>query len=291
MLSKRFLASKTFHLICGPTRCIELTTALLERRADPAVIHPNGLIGTSMMKKPIIVWQPLPCTCTPSELPNFYDALKHVDVVSPNLADMNALFPEHVNINDPLNGLRIGCNRLLALGFGNRPSAVAVRCGEAGCYIATFHRHFEMPAYHPCPAQPSPEESSIRENKVVDPAGASHSFLGGFCIGLLSDPHPRGLNDFEVGGIYGSVAASFAIEQVGLPRVNFYEAPSRSFKKEHWNDEAVRKRLSEFERRLKIPPYSEERQQRASLYERFEFSQTISNFPGALKWGRRRKDK
>lgn len=224
-----------------------------------------GSPGTvCMMSRPIFVWRPLPSYCAPSEIPIFYEALKYVDVISPSILDLMMLFEPRLEARKLMTTLRDCCNKLLALGFGNRPSAVVVRAGKEGCYVATLQRHTMMPAYHKCvPDHLTYEERSAMPSRVVDPAGAADAFLGGFCIGLLNDPHPLGLTEFEVGAIYGSVAASFAIEQFGLPRVEYDSQPS---KKERWNNEAVRNRLSEFEQRLKIPKLSKQEQERSSIY-------------------------
>lgn len=299
MTRRDFLTSKTYHLTCGPARCVEMVRALLERRA--AIIDPNDPACLSMMSIPIFVWRPLPCSCTPSEILKFYEALKVVDVISPNFADVMALFDvkPRATTFDQLIALRDGCNRLLALGFGNKPSAVVVRNGEQGCYIATLQRHTAMPAYYKLPNLLSPEERIVRAQKVVDTAGAGDSFLGGFCIGILNDPHPLGLTEFEVGAIYGSVAASFAIEQVGLPRMDYHWLPSQTTKKECWNGEAVRKRLTEFERRIELPRLSKPEQMRASLYRNIPIIKKSFEDPGGptnrrirkcYYWGNERMD-
>lgn len=287
MMDDKFLVSKTFHLTCGPARCVELVAAIMERRAR---IDPKSLDVLCMMSRPIFVWQPLACYCTPSEIPNFYAALKHVDVISPNFAELLALFgPYHLDNHDLLIRLKDGCNRLLALGFGNKPSAVVVRIGEEGCYVATLQRHTTMPAYHQSTdllPREKRTQTSADAHTVVDSVGAGHAFLGGFCIGILNDPHPHGLTEFEVGAIYGSVAASFAIEQVGLPRLDYDSPPS---KKERWNDQAVRDRLAGFERRIQVKELSEREQQRASLYQNIPIPSHASMLAGCPKFQRVRK--
>lgn len=291
MVGDRFVGSKTFYLTGGPARCIELVTAIMERRAR---IDPETVVGICMMRRPIFVWRPSPRSCTPSEISNFYEALKHVDVISPNLGELLTLCEPNFQTPEPWIWLRDACNRLLALGFGNKPSAVAVRIGDQGCYIATLQRHSWMPAYHEFPDQldqvtreERTQSQSKGPHKVVDPTGASHAFLGGFCIGLLTDPHPRGLTEFEVAGIYGSVAASFAIEQVGMPKVSYH---SQTSKGESWNDEAVRDRLSNFERQLShIPRLSEHQLRRASLYETRQAVKGLSLGAGWPEFARTRK--
>lgn len=287
MMDDKFLGSKTFHLTCGPARCVELVTAIMERRAN---IDPESMDILCMMRRPIFVWRPLACYCTPSEIPNFYAALKHVDVVSPSFAELFALFgPGSFDKHDLLIRLKDGCNQLLALGFGNKPSAVVVRIGEGGCYVATLQRHTMMPAYHQSTdllPREQRTQTSAGAHTVVDAVGAGHAFLGGFCIGLLNDPHPHGLTEFEVGGIYGSVAASFAIEQVGLPRLSYDSPPSR---KERWNDQAVRDRLAQFERRIQWKKLSEQEQQRVSLYQNIPLPARDSLPPGYPMFQRIRK--
>ncbi|EPE33680.1 Ribokinase-like protein [Glarea lozoyensis ATCC 20868] len=58
---------------------------------------------------------------------------------------------------------------------------------------------------------PSPPTPSPNEHTVIDPTGGGNTFLGGFSIALA-----RGKPILEAVA-WGSVAASFAIEQVGMP--------------------------------------------------------------------------
>ena len=163
---------------------------------------------------------------------------------------------------------------MLTLGFGCKPKAVVVRLGERGCYCAQFVRHTFFPAFYGSSSeskgenfrakevQPGSEEQNPLGKKVVDPTGGGNAFLGGFCIGLLNERHPGGLTEFEVGCIYGSVAASFAIEQVGMPTLTHVE----THRADLWNGESVRHRMNHFEGKLNIPPLSDEQLQKASLY-------------------------
>lgn len=49
------------------------------------------------------------------------------------------------------------------------------------------------------------------ETTVVDPTGAGNAFCGGFLAGWVQT------GDLRLAGLYGAVAASFLVEQVGLP--------------------------------------------------------------------------
>ncbi|MEM7343114.1 MAG: PfkB family carbohydrate kinase [Chloroflexota bacterium] len=59
------------------------------------------------------------------------------------------------------------------------------------------------------------------ETSVVDPVGAGNAYCGGFLAGWVQTSNVR------LAGAYGAVAASFLIEQVGLPSIS-----------DSWRDEA-----------------------------------------------------
>jgi cytidine kinase len=50
------------------------------------------------------------------------------------------------------------------------------------------------------------------ETRVVDPIGAGNAFCGGFLAGWVQT------GDLRLAGLYGVIAASFLVEQIGLPR-------------------------------------------------------------------------
>ena len=216
------------------------------------------------MDPPIFVWEPVPDCCTPDELPKVLEALRYVDVISPNHHELAMLFGE--TGSDPfmaceLSKMERQCNELLTHGFGKKPSAVVVRRGERGCYIASDSRHSWFPAYHRPKYELSPKKQAKWTQKVVDPTGGGNAFLGGFCIGLL-DVMPEGKTNFEQAAIYGSVAASFAIEQVGMPSLSYSNDGI-----ELWNGDLVIKRLEKFVKRLsKLEKLSESERLRSSLY-------------------------
>ena len=216
------------------------------------------------MDPPLFVWEPVPDSCTPTELPNVLKALKYVDVISPNHHELKMLFGE--TDADPFLACELAilerqCNELLTSGFGKKTSAVVVRRGERGCYVASDTRHSWLPAYH----RPKDELHSKKQKKwiqrVVDPTGGGNAFLGGFCVGLLV-VKPIKMTHFEEAAICGSIAASFAIEQVGMPSVSF-----SSDGVELWNGENQSKRREKFEKRLlKLEKLKEEERVKSSLY-------------------------
>ena len=76
-------------------------------------------------------------------------------------------------------------------------------------------------------------------SKVVDPTGGGNAFLGGLAVSFA-----RG-QDIVTAAKMGSITASFAIEQVGVPTLARNENG-----KETWNGVVVDDRIKEFERRL-----------------------------------------
>jgi len=107
-------------------------------------------------------------------------------IFSPNQAEAESL----VGPGQPADLIR----RLAAAGAG----IVALRQGPGG---ATVH-HTDTGETWQIPAV---------ETAVVDPTGAGNAFCGGFLAGWVH----RG--DLRLAGLYGAVAASFLVEQVGLP--------------------------------------------------------------------------
>ena len=88
-----------------------------------------------------------------------------------------------------------------------------------------------MPAYH--------QDS----RRVVDPTGGGNGFLGGFAVGLV-----RNDGDIVEAARWGSVAASFCIEQVGVPALETIVSTA-TCTDELWNGESVADRLKEYRER------------------------------------------
>ncbi|MCL4299357.1 MAG: hypothetical protein KJ077_26720 [Anaerolineae bacterium] len=107
-------------------------------------------------------------------------------IFSPNEAEAASL----VGPGEPLELIR----RLVAAGA----EIVALRQGEKG---AAVHRADGGETWH-IPAFAT---------AVVDPTGAGNAFCGGFLAGWVQT------GDLRLAGLYGAVAASFLVEQVGLP--------------------------------------------------------------------------
>jgi sugar/nucleoside kinase (ribokinase family) len=83
------------------------------------------------------------------------------------------------------------------------PRLLVVKKGEHGALVFAKTFLFAVPA-HPC-------------EDVVDPTGAGDCFAGGF-LGSLDKAGRRGPSDLRRAAVFGSVVASFAIEDFGIDR-------------------------------------------------------------------------
>lgn len=86
-----------------------------------------------------------------------------------------------------------------------------------------------LPAYHD------------NKSRVVDPTGGGNTFLGAMAVALA-----RG-QTVEEAALWGTVAASFAIEQVGMPQLDHNEK-----NEETWNGAKVNDRLENLKNRLRM---------------------------------------
>ncbi|KAM0712506.1 hypothetical protein Q7P37_011603 [Cladosporium fusiforme] len=222
-LTGNLLAARSFHLICSAVRCGELAQRIRQRRADElGQDHPQ----------PIIVWEPVPDMCTPEQLEDTKDALNYIDVLSPNHDELGALFGFKHAAGVEKSIVEKHAKELAASGIGSQGKGViVVRSGKEGCYIARSGNDKTtcwMPAFH------------TDQSKVIDPTGGGNGFLGGLSVGLVR-------TEFDVveAARWGSVAASFCIEQVGMPQLTAVNTPGV----ELWNGVSVEERLQELKKR------------------------------------------
>ena len=120
------------------------------------------------------------------------NVLEKVDVFFANDEEVRMLTGE-------LNLITAG-KRLLEKG----PKLVVIKKGEHGVLLLSKDFVFAMPAY--------PSET------VVDPTGAGDSFGGGF-LGHLDRADSYVERDIRRAAVYGSVMASFTIEEFGIDRL------------------------------------------------------------------------
>ncbi|KAF2025650.1 Ribokinase-like protein [Setomelanomma holmii] len=226
----RLLWSKSYHLICSPLRCIDLVENILRIRQEVADA------GGFSEARPLFIWEPVPDLCTLGEYDNCLKALRCIDVVSPNHGELGGFFGKDTNGNEHVEYRLIEtlCDQWLENGIGkDGAGGIVVRCGRDGCLATRKGLRAWLPAYH---------QSSER---VVDPTGGGNGFLGGLAVGLVRSGSSPGVEFLAEAAIWGSISASFAIEQIGMPVLH------RTGEAETWNGVLVGDRLAEFKERLK----------------------------------------
>ena len=243
MLDEVMLTSKTYHMICTPSRCIDLCKEILAAREKLFYEQPS--LKSHLSTRALIVWEPMEDSCHPSEIQSFKEALEYVDVFSPNQRELLALCGMEARPGPDLDvqTVRFACKKLLN---GTSQRAIVARCGEHGCVIIEIGHSdcLQFPAYHK--PLPDPKNSAtLRPPKsIVDVTGGGNAFLGGFCAALSSGFSVEDFTAYEAAALYGNVAASYAIEQLGVPQLRVSEG------KELWNGSSPFLRLAELMQRL-----------------------------------------
>jgi sugar/nucleoside kinase (ribokinase family) len=154
-----------------------------------------------------------------------WDAVRRVNVVIINDAEARQLAGEPNLIG--------AARKILAAG----PRALVIKRGEYGAALFTSESYFAIPAY--------PLES------VFDPTGAGDTFAGGF-MGYLSSQDALDEATMRRAMIYGSVMASFNVEEFGTERV------------QRLTHEEINARFTEFKRMTHFDEIPFERAVRAS---------------------------
>lgn len=223
------LSSQSFHFLADPMEVIEQIESLLALRE-----------GARINDKPLLIWEPRPSSCIPTNLQDFFQAVQKVDIFTPNHVELAGVFG-YPN-SEPPSRATVETFALNFLGSdvgGQR--TVVIRAGEEGCFIADDQTREWLPAYH----EPTRVEGIVTGSsaKIIDHTGAGNAFIGAFAIGYLST------NSIYDAACYGNVGASFAMEQIGLPNL------SQSEDREYWNEANPLSdpllRLKEYRSRLK----------------------------------------
>jgi len=132
----------------------------------------------------IILWEPWDQFCVKENYHAFCDLAALVDVVSPNLHGAREL---------------TGCEKpekIIDSMLKNGAHMIALRMGAAGSLVANRETGIAgIPPFH--------------VENIVDVTGAGNSYCGGFIFGMCKTMDPK------IAGIYGSVSASFSLEQFG----------------------------------------------------------------------------
>lgn len=259
MLFERQVFSKTVHMVCSASRCISIVEDIMHRREQ---LRQEGKAppGVDTSKRPFFIWEPVPNLCTPEEQDKFFAANKVVDVVSPNELELGMMFGQPGWSEESEFGRDI-VKRILDSGIGPQGEGLlSIRAGKDGSYSYTRSQRIWLPAYH--------QPGSSGATKVVDPTGAGNSYLGALAQGMVSAGRdPANIIDSVLAGsenwrkstqdwgkqnhylpalIFATVAASFVVEQIGVPRLS----ATSDNAKELWNETEFTERVRLYTERL-----------------------------------------
>ncbi|KAK0457275.1 Ribokinase-like protein [Desarmillaria tabescens] len=177
--------------------------------------------------RPKIVYEPLPINCNPANLVTLKSVLPLIDVFSPNHEELELFLQE--GRSSATNGGNIESLVSVYTEFGSK--TIVVRAGARGCFITN-----KNPMLGTCTSRWLPPYWTAEEAKVNvrETTGAGNSFLGGLCAGMAMAG-----DDVFIGAAYGSVSASFVVQQPGLPSLSLGN-------EENWNGECPQQRLKRY---------------------------------------------
>lgn len=195
--------------------------------------------------RPLVIWEPTPLSCKPENRQACLEAAALVDVFTPNHIELAKFLVE--SSDDFFDNCTEDSHRAKIEGLGREAlvsgvgpegkGTVLIRAGESGCVVQTKEAvSGEVKSQWLAPFYQA-KEGETQAAGVVDPTGAGNAFLGGFSIGYLQNG-----GNMMAAARYGAVAASFALEQVGMPTM------SKEGNEELWNGTSVLGRLSEYEK-------------------------------------------
>jgi hypothetical protein len=140
----------------------------------------------------VLLWEPEQAYMIPDNRAEFTDTLPHTDIVSPNLLESSLLYEMKAGLDEP--------DRLVDRMLDDGAKIVALRMGDLGSLVASAAERILIPPV-PVPT-------------IVDQTGAGNTYCGGFLVGWMRT------RDLRQAGYYGAVAASFALESVGVLRAH-----------------------------------------------------------------------
>lgn len=216
--------SRAFHLFLDPTQIIEQTTQLQELRK-----------AADITTRPLFVWEPKAYSCVPENLQAFIEAMRVVNVFSPNHIELARITRKKVPPKPNESFFQDLCAPFFSPQDGGyTPQGVlVVRAGDQGCFVKSHTQQKWLPAFY---APQENVEANTCVSKVVDTTGAGNAFLGAFTVCFLMCP-----DDAIFAACAGNIAASFVVEQVGIPTLTSSDDGA-----DLWNGENVSARFQAY---------------------------------------------
>jgi sugar/nucleoside kinase (ribokinase family) len=181
-----------------------------------------------IMSKPMFLWEPVPGVCSPEDWEDCIRAMQVVDVTSPNVNEAAGFLGRTIDEDQPFPQFQQQLDQLVRDYISELPEhgVLVFRSGKYGCLVATKSKSESLPAFH------------NTSQTVVDPTGGGNAFCGGFCAGWIQS------RDLVTAAMYGNIAASFVIEQYGLPNLEYTKHGER------WNADTVERRIQVYRNRI-----------------------------------------
>ncbi|KAF2964046.1 hypothetical protein GQX73_g9526 [Xylaria multiplex] len=215
------LYAKSFHFLALPEDLETQVSTLFRLRKEHGITE-----------RPLIVWEPAPMGCDFANLTKHLEACALVDVFSPNHIELDRLVKGKRGVEVEFSPSTIEAQARLFIDAGIGPSQeglAVIRSGHNGALTLSNNSGAQwLPAYYGKGA-----------DKVVDATGAGNAFLGAFSVAFLETSDPK------EACLRGAVAASYAIEQFGPPKLT----ASTSASGELWNGSDVLVRLQDLKTR------------------------------------------
>lgn len=147
---------------------------------------PNFLRWRGLFPQATLLWEPNQPYMVSANRDEFRALLRHADIVSPNLLEAQQIYGS------------LTPEVLLQSMLDDGAPVVVLRMGEVGSMVA---RQGEAPLSIP----------AVPVAQVVDQTGAGNTYCGAFLVGWM-----RSGGDLLTAACYGAVAASFALEVIGV---------------------------------------------------------------------------
>lgn len=206
--STNLISASCFHFFDTPSTLSDQIHKITDLRLQRGI-----------QERPIYVWEPQAKSCSAETFESHKALVREVDIFSPNHAEL-ALFFARPNGGTPLFDKTAVEQQARAFLLDaeaqclSRPLCILIRCAENGCFVLSSSHNGQQSAW-------LPPHHGVGSHSVIDPTGAGNAFLGGAAMGYLKH------SDFVTAAAYGSVAASFAVQVVGLPDIRRCDSLAR----------------------------------------------------------------
>ena len=218
------LRARCFHIKAGPSRFVATVTALRHLRAQKSIepVHAR------------IIWEPETSECSRAAYGEHWRALALADVFAPSTRDLSRLL---YDVDDPLGdspALTAEQQQEIADCPGRMVEHMLSWCTRPFVIVETVDCNYSVFLHDDGtrhePPQP-PQRRSIHfanmhrfhPERVVDLTGSRSAFLGAFAVATALN------RERDTPALWGAIAASYAMEQQGLPNL------TRRISGEKWN--------------------------------------------------------